>query len=71
MFCSMVLFSLTCLIPVKTVGKAFAKNYESITADYTRTLHSLIEQFNNSERRDIQVVVHRLESQVQDIGKRD
>jgi len=62
-------FSLTCVILVKTVGKALIKNYESIIADYIRTLHSLTEQFNNSEHRDIQVVVHRVESQVQDISK--
>jgi len=61
--------SLICRLPVKTVGKALVKNYDSIIADYIEALHGLTEQFNNSEQRDIQVVVHRLESKVQGIGK--
>ena len=54
---------------MKIVVKSLVKNYNTIIADYTRSLHSLMQQFNNSELRNIQVVVHRLVSQVQDIGK--
>jgi len=54
---------------VKIVGKALVKNYNTIIADYIRALHSLAQQFNNSELRDIQVVVHRLECRIQDFGK--
>ena len=54
---------------VKIVGNALIKNYNTIIAEYTRALHSLIGQFNNSALQDIQVVVHRLVSQVQSIGK--
>jgi len=58
-----------CATPVKTVGQALIKNYDSIIAEYSRALHGLTQQFDSSELRDIQVVVHRLESKVQDIGK--
>ena len=54
---------------MKIVVKVLVKNYNTIIADYTRSLHSLTQQFNNSELRNIQVVVHRLVNQVQDIGK--
>ena len=54
---------------MKIVGKALVKNYNTIIADYIRALHSLAQQFNNSELRDIQVVVHRLECRIQDFGK--
>ena len=56
---------------MKIVGNALVKNYNTLIADYIRALRSLTQQFNNSELRDIQVVVHRLECRIQDFGKRN
>ena len=54
---------------MEIVGKALAENSNTIISDYIQALHRLTQEFNNSELRDIQVVVHCLVSQVEDIGK--
>ena len=53
---------------VATVAKTMVKKYDSIIADYVGGLRNVKEQFRDSELRDIQVVVHRLEGYVRDIG---
>jgi len=56
------------MLSVATVAKALVKNYDSIIADYIGGLRNAKKQFRDSELRDIQVVVHRLEGHVRDIG---
>jgi len=44
------------------------KKYDSIISEYVEALRNAKERFRDSELRDIQVVVHRLEGQVKGIG---
>jgi len=54
--------------PVRIVAKALVTNYASIVAEFLKSLHCLREQFRDSELWNTQVVVHRVEAMLNNLG---